>query len=197
MRTTTSTTITANSRREAELRYNVYGGNVGGPLFIPHVYNSDEEQDLLLRQRRMAQGNQRQLAIADQQYSVSRSRYFGGYLQLRDSCVQPGPQVAAGVGKQVFVPTTADPAFNAKLTAAGLTPGQPFPNNTIPGTLLRFQRSALQHAEEYSRCDQPVERSIDSDRGQNSDRRARRSRSASTTPSTTNGSFSATTFMMR
>ena len=23
-----------------ELRYNVFGGNLGGPLFIPHVYNS-------------------------------------------------------------------------------------------------------------------------------------------------------------
>jgi hypothetical protein len=40
------------------------------------------------------------------------------------------------LGKQIFVPTTNDPAFNAKLATAGLTPGQPFPNNTIPGTLL-------------------------------------------------------------
>ena len=48
----------------------------------------------------------------------------------------PSAQVAAGVGHQVFVPVTLDPAFNAKLTAAGLTPGQPFPNNTIPGSLL-------------------------------------------------------------
>ena len=63
-------------------------------------------------------------------------------------------QLAAGVGNQIFVPITADPAFNAKLTAAGLTPGTPFPNNTIPGIAAGCQRPALQHAEEYSRRDQ-------------------------------------------
>ncbi len=37
---------------------------------------------------------------------------------------------------KLVVPTVGDPAFNAKLTADGLTPGQPFPNNTIPANLF-------------------------------------------------------------
>ena len=29
---------------KAELRYNVFGANIGGPVFIPHVYNSDRKK---------------------------------------------------------------------------------------------------------------------------------------------------------
>ena len=36
----------------------------------------------------------------------------------------------------LVVPTVGDPAFNAQLTSLGLTPGKPFPNNTIPHQLF-------------------------------------------------------------
>ena len=121
---------------KAELRYNVYGGNVGGPLFIPHVYNSSRNRTFFFvneEWRKEINGNSpspiNSIPSADLVTSAANFNYVL-------PAFNPGPQVAAGVGNQIFVPTTADPAFNAKLTAAGLTPGQPFPNNTIPGTLL-------------------------------------------------------------
>ena len=121
---------------KAELRYNVYGGNVGGPLFIPHVYNSAKNKTFFFvneEWRKEINGNSpspiNSIPSADLVTSAATFNYVV-------PAFNPGSQIAAGVGKQIFVPTTADPAFNAKLTAAGLTPGQPFPNNTIPGTLL-------------------------------------------------------------
>ena len=118
------------------MRYNVYGGNVGGPLFIPHLYNSDRKKTFFFvneEWRKEINGSSpspiNSIPSADLVTSASTFNYVL-------PAFNPTAQVAAGVGNQVFVPVTADPAFNAKLTAAGLTPGQPFPNNTIPGSLL-------------------------------------------------------------
>ena len=36
----------------------------------------------------------------------------------------------------IYVPNTTDPAAIAKFAALGLTPGDPFPNNTIPASLI-------------------------------------------------------------
>jgi hypothetical protein len=119
-----------------ELRYNVYGGNVGGPVFIPHLYNASRKKTFFFvneEWRKEINGSSpspiNSIPSADLVTSASTFNYVL-------PAFNPSAQVAAGVGHQVFVPTTLDPAFNAKLTAAGLTPGQPFPNNTIPGSLL-------------------------------------------------------------
>ena len=42
---------------KAELRFNTYGFNVGGPVFIPKVYNTKKPQDVLLLQHGMAQAD--------------------------------------------------------------------------------------------------------------------------------------------
>jgi hypothetical protein len=119
-----------------ELRYNVFGVNLGGPVFIPHVYNSSRKRTFFFYNeewRREIQGSAPNpldtIPAAD---LVTTAATFNYALPAFNNSYQ----VAEPVGHQVFVPTTNDPAFNAKLTAAGLTPGTPFPNNTIPGTLL-------------------------------------------------------------
>ena len=121
---------------KSELRYNVFGANVGGPVFIPHVYNSDRKKTFFFYNeewRREINGNSpspiNSIPAADLVTAASTFNYVL-------PAFNPSAQVAAGVGKQIFVPVTADPTFNAKLKAAGLTAGTPFPNNTIPGTLL-------------------------------------------------------------
>ena len=38
-------------------RLNEPGFNIGGPVWIPHVYNDVAEADVLLRERRMAAGS--------------------------------------------------------------------------------------------------------------------------------------------
>jgi len=119
-----------------ELRYNVFGANAGGPVFIPHVYNTDRKKTFFFYNeewRREINGNSpspiNSIPSADLLTSASTFNYVV-------PAFNPGSQLAAGVGNQIFVPTTGDPNFNAKLAAAGLTPGKPFPNNTIPGALL-------------------------------------------------------------
>jgi hypothetical protein len=121
---------------KAELRYNVYGGNLGGPLFIPHVYNSTRGKTFFFvneEWRKEINGQSpnpiNTVPSADLVTSATTFNYVV-------PAFNNSAQLAAGVGHQLFVPTTQDPVFNANLTAAGLTPGTPFPNNTIPGTLL-------------------------------------------------------------
>jgi hypothetical protein len=113
-----------------ELRYNVFGANVGGPVFIPHIYNADRKKTFFFYNeewRREINGNSpspiNSIPAAD---LVTAPTTFAFTIPAFNPASQ----------KQVFVPTTNDPAFNAKLAAAGLTPGEAFPNNTIPGTLL-------------------------------------------------------------
>lgn len=121
---------------KAELRYNVYGGNLGGPLFIPRVYNSSKKKTFFFvneEWRKEINGQSpnpiNTVPAADLATTPATFNYVV-------PAFNNSAQLAAGVGHQVFVPTTADPVFNAKLKAAGLTPGTPFSNNTIPGTLL-------------------------------------------------------------
>jgi len=119
-----------------ELRYNVFGANVGGPVFIPHVYNTSRKKTFFFYNeewRREIQGNPPSpldsIPAADLVTSPTTFNYAVPAFNNKY-------QVQQAVGQQIFVPTTNDPAFNAKLANAGLTPGQPFPNNTIPSTLL-------------------------------------------------------------
>ncbi|HTT64008.1 MAG TPA: hypothetical protein VMG35_19290 [Bryobacteraceae bacterium] len=66
-----------------ELRYNIFGFNIGGPLVIPKLYNKRSQEDILLLE-----------------------------------------------------PNTNDPVQNARFAAAGLMPGQAFPANKIPASLI-------------------------------------------------------------
>jgi hypothetical protein len=119
-----------------ELRYNVFGMNLGGPVFIPHVYNSAKKKTFFFYNeewRKMVKGTAptpvNTVPAADDVTTAANFNYVV-------PAFNPEAQRAAGVGKQIFVPTVADAAFNAKLVADGLTPGQPFPNNKIYANLL-------------------------------------------------------------
>jgi hypothetical protein len=116
---------------KAELRYNVFGANLGGPVFIPHVYNPGRQRTFFFvneEWRRMVNGVPTSpvnvLPGADEVTSAANFTY----------AIPTG--FAPSTATSVYVPTVADPAFNAKLKSAGLTAGQPFPNNQIPGILL-------------------------------------------------------------
>ena len=114
--------------KKSELRYNVFGFNVGGPVFIPHVYNSAKKKTFFFYNeewRRQVTGvstnSIKTLPAADLVTSAATFNY-----------VIPVYNPATAV----IVPTVADPALVAKFKADGLTMGQPFPNNTIPANLL-------------------------------------------------------------
>jgi len=116
--------------KKQELRYNVFGANVGGPVFIPHVYNSDKKKTFFFfneEWRKMVNGvSTNPVSVMPGADEVTTASTF--------TYAVPTGYLAAGT--QMKVPVTGDAAFNAKLAGDGLTPGGTFPGNVIPGNLL-------------------------------------------------------------
>ena len=101
-----------------ELRYNIYGWNLGGPVFIPKVYNKDRKKTYFFwnqEWRKFVVGTQITATAIPQ---AQRNGDFSGLSTL------------------IYVPSTNDAAQNSKFAAAGLTPGQPFPGNKISASLI-------------------------------------------------------------
>ncbi len=116
------------SRTLTNLHYNIYGFNVGGPVYIPKVYNTNKQKTFFFYNeewRKILSGagttNVPTLADADRPTAGTDLTY-----------VAPG----FASSTSLIVPTVGDPAYNAQLVALGLTPGQPFPGNTIPHQLF-------------------------------------------------------------
>jgi hypothetical protein len=135
---------------KSELRYNVFGANLGGPVFIPHVYNEQKKKTFFFYNeewRREVTGvstnSIKTLPGADIITSAGDLNYVLPVYNNSD-------QLAQDTNHQLAVPLTKDAAFNAKLVAAGLTLPTTFvgadgntyenytyfPNNKIPASLL-------------------------------------------------------------
>jgi hypothetical protein len=136
-----------------KLRQNIYGFNVGGPAFIPHVFNTSRRKTFFFYNqewRKIIQSS----APATNPTMPDADRPTAG---TNLTYVAP----AYSTLQKIFVPTKAqvpDPAFDAKLAAAGLEPyrtggvtdpagnypcppapadcGQPFPGQVIPASLF-------------------------------------------------------------
>ncbi|WP_324832307.1 TonB-dependent receptor [Alloacidobacterium sp.] len=109
-----------------EFRLNEPGFNIGGPVWIPHVYNEGRNKTFFFvneEWRRLIQGSSPNVVndIAAVNFAVAG---------------QPLAYQVPANGKVPIVPVTTDPAKLALYTQDGLTPGQPFPNNTIPANLM-------------------------------------------------------------
>ncbi|MGB6192433.1 MAG: TonB-dependent receptor [Terracidiphilus sp.] len=112
-----------------ELRLNIFGGNIGGPLFIPHVYNTDRKKTFFFvneEWRRYIQGANP---------SVTNT-IPAAFFPTAGSDLSYAPLS----GNPLVVPATSDPAKLAMYGADGLTAGQPFHSAggsyTIPANLL-------------------------------------------------------------
>jgi hypothetical protein len=113
----------------SKLNYNIFGANIGGPLFIPHLYNDSREKTFFFwneEWRRLIQGGGTNEHNA---IPVSNLPTAGQRLDW----VRPA---FAAQTTMLKVPSNGDPAFNAKLAADGLTPGGSFPNNVVPANLF-------------------------------------------------------------
>ncbi|MFP5204465.1 MAG: carboxypeptidase regulatory-like domain-containing protein [Acidobacteriota bacterium] len=105
---------------------NTPGGNIGGPLWIPHVYNENKERTFFFwneEWRRLIQGSAP---------SVSNTLLASNFPSLGSNFNYTN-QSSTKVPVVPNLPNNA--AFNALLAADGLTPGQPFHQNT-DGTYL-------------------------------------------------------------
>ncbi|HXN46619.1 MAG TPA: TonB-dependent receptor [Bryobacteraceae bacterium] len=97
-----------------ELRYNVFGFNIGGPVILP-FYNKDRNKTFFFA-------------------NIEWRRYIAG----GSNTVQtPNAAMEGGVfPSTITVPTAVDATELARFTSLGLTPGKAFPNNTIPSSLI-------------------------------------------------------------
>jgi hypothetical protein len=114
---------------KAELRYNVFGANLGGPVTIPHVYNADKKKTFFFvneEWRRMVNGVStnpiKTMPASDEVTSASAFNF-----------VIPTYNPATAV----YVPTVSpNSPIGQTILGDGLVMGKPFPNNTIPANLL-------------------------------------------------------------
>ena len=102
------------------------GGNIGGPLFIPGVYNNTRNRTFFFwneEWRRLIQGSSPSVVN-----TIPASNFPTAGASLTYT---PFNNTAAPI-----VPATTDPAKLALYTQDGLTPGSPFPGNVIPANLI-------------------------------------------------------------
>ena len=122
-----------------KLNYNIFGANIGGPLFIPHLYNNTREKTFFFwneEWRRLIQGSSASTVNA-----IPSSNIPTAGMPLNYVAPAFAPKQANGSTFVPKVPNSTDPAYLARLAADHLTPGQPFPNNSIPANL--FDPSAV------------------------------------------------------
>jgi hypothetical protein len=112
-----------------ELRLNVFGGNLGGPLYIPHVYNDNKQRTFFFYNeewRKIVQGS----APAGI-HAIPAANFITAPQDF--TYVAP----AYNAGHQIVVPNPAPgTALAAAIAANGLTPGQPFPGNVVKANML-------------------------------------------------------------
>jgi hypothetical protein len=143
------------------LNYNIYGFNIGGPLYIPKVYNTNKQKTFFFwneEWRKINQGNTPNVVatIPDQDVPTAGTDLiyatpgFAGSSTVNGQNQSAGIVVplsgaqatAAGVQNSYFEPcldpsvTNKDACQAGLLTQFGLTPGQPFPGNRIPHQLF-------------------------------------------------------------
>jgi hypothetical protein len=116
-----------NNSPTPELRLNIFGGNIGGPAFIPGIYPKSKSRTFFFvneEWRRFI------LGVSPSPANTVPSSDFptpGSALTYTPFGNNPTTPV---------VPKTSDPAKLAIYGQDGLTPGQPFPGNVIPANLL-------------------------------------------------------------
>ncbi len=128
------------SKSVSEFKLNEPGGNIGGPLWIPHVYNEARNRTFFFwneEWRRLIQGSQPSIqnAILASNFPTAGAP-LAYTVPAGAAPVVPCNPNSAGVCQ-------VDPAKLAIYAADGLTPGKPFPGNVIPANLID-QNSVLE-----------------------------------------------------
>src|ERR1035438_9032737 len=114
------------SKSSPEFKLNEPGGNIGGPLWIPHVYNENRNRTFFFwneEWRRLIQGSSPSI-----QNTILAPNFPTAGAPLTYTIPAGGPTP--------IVPVTTDPAKLAIYAADGLIAGKPFPGNVIPANLI-------------------------------------------------------------
>ena len=114
------------SKTTPKFQLNEPGGNIGGPVWIPHVYNENRNRTFFFwneEWRRLIQGSSPSVAN-----DILASDFPTAGQNLTYTIPAGGPTP--------IVPVTTDPAKLALYATDGLTAGNPFPGNVIPSNLI-------------------------------------------------------------
>ncbi len=125
--------------KRSKLNYNIFGFNIGGPLYIPGVYNQKKDKTFFFwneEWRRLIQGsgNSQVNALPTADFPTAGTAL--NYVSPLFTRTTANP-----TGTVPVVPVTGDPVLSAKLAADGLVQNTPFPGNVIPANL--FDANAL------------------------------------------------------
>jgi hypothetical protein len=112
---------------------NMPGGNIGGPLYIPHVYNEAKNRTFFFwneEWRKLIQGSSP---------SVSNALWTSNFPKAgQDYIYTPQGSIDSTTGLPTQQPIVPNVSTNTSLTqmeaGLGLTPGSPFPYNSTTGT---------------------------------------------------------------
>src|SRR5579863_3045624 len=120
----------------AELRLNVFGFNVGGPVTLGKLYNRDRKRTFFfynMEWRRLIQGS-----ITNGQPVPDPASYGGNFsTDAKPILVPAANQVSAGVLAQ---------NCPGGVLPAGVVQGSPFPGNVIPSCMISANSTALLNA---------------------------------------------------
>jgi len=113
--------------KRSKLNYNIYGFNIGGPLFIPHLYAKGKTFFFWNEEwRKLIQGSgaaeNKTLPLADFPTAGTDLKYVSP--KFASTPIIP------------IVPVVGDPVIAAKIAGDGLVQGQQFTNNIIPANLF-------------------------------------------------------------
>ena len=127
-------------------RRNDFGGTLGGPVWIPKLYNGKDKTFFFFgyEQYREANGYNPSLTVPTMAY---RNGDFSAISPNGGSAFNTGLGVPSGalpstdaLGRPIFANTIYDPATRS-FTASGAAYANPFPNNMVP--MSRFDPTAL------------------------------------------------------
>ena len=121
--------LNQSGKARPKFRLNTPGGNFGGPLWIPHIYNDSRKRTFFFvneEWRRLIIGSAPTVTntIPDSNFPVAGQDLNYLVTALR-----------SGLPAVPIVPVTQDPAKLTQYASLGLVAGQPFPNNcaaTLP-----------------------------------------------------------------
>jgi hypothetical protein len=121
----------------AATHYNIYGFNVGGPIYIPHTYNSNKSKSFFFwdeewrKTSAVATANNATIDPKDVP-SAANIQTIGGVTGLQ--YVLPTYAAEGHISGLVVPAVSLTSDYYAKMHALhpSFVPGQPFPNNLIP-----------------------------------------------------------------
>ena len=122
-----------------EFRLNEPGFNIGGPVWIPHIYNNDRKRTFFFvneEWRRLIQGSSPSVVNTIQTGNFPTAGQDLAYTPWSESTASATNTLCNPGVQFPCVPKTNDPAKQALYVEDGLTPGNAFPNNIIPANLM-------------------------------------------------------------